>query len=50
LWIPLARDGTDYTLVKQNEPKIYRTILQQGTIDNIYPALLKVCTDGTARY
>ncbi len=43
-------DGTDYTLVEQREPKIYRTILQKGTVDNIYPALLKVCTDGTARY
>ena len=43
-------DGTDYTLVEQKEPKIYRTILQQGTVDNIYPALKDVCTDGTARY
>ena len=43
-------DGTNYTLVEQREPKIYRTILQKGTVDNVYPALLKVCTDGTARY
>jgi penicillin-binding protein len=43
-------DGTNYSLVEQREPKIYRTILQKGTIDNLYPALLKVCTDGTARY
>lgn len=42
-------DGTDYTLIEQREPKVYRTILQQGTVDNIYPALLKVCTDGTAK-
>lgn len=42
-------DGTNYTLVEQREPKIYRTILQKGTVDNIYPALLKVCTDGTAK-
>jgi cell division protein FtsI/penicillin-binding protein 2 len=43
-------DGTNYELVEQKEPKVYRTILQKGTVDNIYPALLKVCTDGTARY
>ncbi len=43
-------DGTDYTLVEQREPKIYRTVFQKGTVDNIYPALLKVCTEGTARY
>jgi cell division protein FtsI/penicillin-binding protein 2 len=42
-------DGTDYTLVEQKEPKIYRTILQKGTVDTIYPALLQVITDGTAR-
>ncbi|MPM79977.1 hypothetical protein SDC9_127020 [bioreactor metagenome] len=42
-------DGTNYTLVEQKEPKIYRTILQQGTVDNIYPSLLQVVTDGTAR-
>ena len=42
-------DGTDYTLVEQKQPKIYRTILQKGTVDNIYPALLQVVTDGTAR-
>ena len=43
-------DKTNYELVEQREPKVYRTILQQGTIDNIYPALLKVCTTGTARW
>ena len=42
-------DGTDYTLVKQKEPKVYRQILQKGTVDTIYPALLQVVTDGTAR-
>jgi len=42
-------DGTNYTLVEQKEPKIYRTILQKGTVDTIYPALLEVITDGTAR-
>jgi len=43
-------DKTNYSLVEQREPRVYRTILQQGTIDNIYPALLKVCTTGTARW
>jgi cell division protein FtsI/penicillin-binding protein 2 len=42
-------DGTNYTLVKQKEPKVYRQILQKGTVDTIYPALLEVITDGTAR-
>ena len=42
-------DGTDYTLVEQKQPKVYRTILQKGTVDTLYPALLQVITDGTAR-
>jgi cell division protein FtsI/penicillin-binding protein 2 len=42
-------DETSYTLVEQKQPTIYRTILQQGTVDTIYPALLDVVTDGTAR-
>ena len=42
-------DGTDYTLVEQKQPKVYRTILQKGTVDTIYPSLLQVVTDGTAR-
>lgn len=42
-------DGASYTLIEQKEPKIYRTVFQKGTIDNIYPSLLDVVTDGTAR-
>jgi cell division protein FtsI/penicillin-binding protein 2 len=42
-------DDTEYALVEQKQPKIYRTILQKGTVDTIYPALLQVVTDGTAR-
>lgn len=43
--------GTDYSLVEQRTPQIYRKqVFQQSTIDTLYPALLKVCTDGTARY
>ncbi|HWP21135.1 MAG TPA: penicillin-binding transpeptidase domain-containing protein, partial [Candidatus Cryosericum sp.] len=43
-------DGTDYSLVEQREPKEYRRILQQSTVDLIYPALLQVCVNGTARW
>jgi penicillin-binding protein len=42
-------DGTEYNLVEQKEPRIYRTVFQKGTVDNIYPSLLDVVTDGTAR-
>ena len=43
-------DGTDYSLVEQREPTEYRRILQQSTVDLIYPALLQVCVSGTARW
>ncbi len=43
-------DGTDYSLVEQRNPTEYRRILQQSTVDLIYPALLQVCVSGTARW
>ena len=43
-------DGTDYSLVEQREPTEYRRILQQSTVDLLYPALLQVCVSGTARW
>jgi len=42
--------GTDYELIEQRTPKVYRQLIQPTTVEAVYPALLKVCTDGTARY
>lgn len=43
-------DGTDYTLIEQRTPQVYRQILQQATVDSLHPALLSVCVNGTARW
>ena len=42
--------GTDYTLIEQRQPKEYRRIFQQATVDTVYPSLKEVCLNGTARY
>lgn len=41
--------GTDYTLVEQREPKVWKHLLQQSTVDTVLPALREVCISGTAR-
>ncbi len=44
-------DGTNYTLIEQRTPQVYRQAFQQSTVDLLYPALLKVCErTGTARW
>jgi len=43
-------NGTDYTLIEQREPTVYRQILQQSTVDLLHDALLEVCVKGTARW
>ncbi len=42
-------DGTDYTLVEQRHPKVYKRLLEKSTVDTIYPSLIDVCHKGTAR-
>ena len=42
-------DGTDYTLVEQRTPKVYKQLLNKETVETIYPALLKVPHEGTAQ-
>ena len=44
-------DDTDYTLIEQRTPEVYRQILQQSTVDALHSALLQVCErTGTARW
>jgi len=44
-------DGTDYNLVKQTEPKIWKAnAIQQSTINAVHEALGLVVTSGTAHY
>jgi peptidoglycan glycosyltransferase len=43
-------DGTDYTLIEQRTPTVYKQILQQSTVDLLHDALLEVCVKGTARW
>ncbi len=43
-------DGTDYSLIEQRTPTVYRQILQQSTVDLLHDALLEVCVKGTARW
>lgn len=42
--------GTDYSFVYRNEPKVWRQLLQEATVETLLPALRSVCLDGTARY
>ncbi len=41
--------GTDYTLIEQRQPKIWKRAFQQSTVDTLLPQLRLVCTEGTAR-
>ena len=41
--------GTDYSLIEQREPKIWKTLFDQSTVDAVLPALREVCLVGTAR-
>ncbi|MBQ2770503.1 MAG: hypothetical protein IJF41_04635 [Clostridia bacterium] len=42
-------NGTDYTLVEQKEPKVWKNLIQESTVNALLPALRMVCTEGTAK-
>lgn len=43
-------DGTDYNLVSQTEPRVWKkSAIQQSTIDTLHEAITKVCDIGTAQ-
>ncbi len=43
-------DGTNYSLVYENEPQVWKHLLQQSTVDTLLPSLRMVCLEGTARF
>lgn len=43
-------DGTNYSFVYRNEPKVWKHLLQEATVETLTPALRSVCLDGTARH
>ncbi len=43
-------NGTDYSLVEQRQPQVYKRLIEKSTVDTIYPSLIRVCHDGTGRH
>ena len=42
-------DGTDYTLVEQRKPKVWKRLFEESTVNSLLPALRLVTTEGTAK-